>query len=82
MSKIGWLVLWTSIMVGVLAVDHWVASAAVNQGKDRGYPPPSVVQYNTNLSDEDILQLARYQARQTSTRGGRLGWRRRPHERG
>ena len=42
-SKTGWLVLWSAILIGILGLDHWVASAAINQRKERGYPPPSVV---------------------------------------
>ena len=73
MSRTGWIVLSSVILVGLLGADRWIANAAVNQKKDRGYPPPSVVQYNTNLTDDQLLQLARYQARATSTRSGRLG---------
>ena len=73
MSKTGWLALWSLMMIGVLAADHWVASAALNERKERGYPPPSVTRYNTNLTDDQLLQLARFQARETSTRSGRLG---------
>lgn len=73
MSKTGWLALWTAILIGVLAADHWIATAAISQRQERGYPPPSVVRYNTDLTDDQILQLARFQARETSTRSGRLG---------
>jgi hypothetical protein len=73
MPKTGWLALWSLLLIGLLAADHWVASAALNERKERGYPPPSVVRYNTNLTDEQLLQLARFQARETSTRSGRLG---------
>lgn len=73
MSKKAWLALWTVLLIGGLSLDRWVANASIKDRKERGYPPPSVVQYNTNLTDDQILHLARFQARETSTRSGRLG---------
>ena len=73
MSKGAWLVVWSLALFSILAVDRWAATASVNRKKERGYPPASVVQYDTNLTDDQLLELARLQSRATSTRSGRLG---------
>ena len=58
MSKGAWLVVWSLALFSILAVDRWAATASVNRKKERGYPPASVVQYDTNLTDDQLLELA------------------------
>jgi len=71
MSKKRWLIVWSLLLLAVLAGDRWAATASVKT--ERSYPSPSYLQYETDLTDEQLMHLARHQARQMGTRSGRLG---------
>ena len=57
MSKRGWLAVWTVVLISAVLLDRWVASADINRRKERTYPPPSVVNYDIHLTDEQLLEL-------------------------
>lgn len=71
MSKGLLLILYVAFLSAVLFADQlW--EAASSKKKERSYPAPRVVRL-PELNDEQIMFLARRQARNTESRSGRLG---------
>lgn len=61
------------LVSGAVLADHYMGVPQKARGKQRDYPRPRYVEYDTKLSSEQLMFLARQQARQTETRNGRLG---------
>ena len=73
MKKGSVAVLLIVLLSGVLSADHFLSLPKEARTQERDYPRPRYVVYDTKLSPEQLMYLARQQARQTETRNGRLG---------
>ncbi len=61
-------------MISAAAVgDRFLAQTNDGQEQERDYPRPRYAEFVTDLSQEQLMYLARQQARQTESRNGRLG---------
>ena len=66
-------VLFFIVLILALADDHYRGLSRKNTVQKARYPKPQYIQYGPKLTDEQIMFLARRQARATETRNGRLG---------
>ena len=74
MSNKAFAILLLAAVAAAWAGDRYVTAAAKNKvASERSYPKPSYVTYQTKLNQEQMMFLARQQARQTETRDGSLG---------
>ncbi len=60
-------------VAGVAGDRYATATAKKRTATERSYPKPSYVRYQTKLNNEQLMFLARQQARHTETRDGSLG---------
>jgi len=61
------------VLAGAFGADRFEGAARSTAARERSYPKPGYVSYETELTDEQLMFLARRQARQTESRNGRLG---------
>jgi hypothetical protein len=72
-NKVFAILLLVILAAGVAGDKYFTAAAKRKTVSERTYPKPSYVRYETKLNDEQLMFLARQQARQTETRDGSLG---------
>lgn len=74
MSNKSFVILVLVVLAAALGGDRYFAATAKKKTvSERSYPKPLYVRYQTNLNEEQLLFLARQQARHTETRDGSLG---------
>lgn len=61
------------VVSSLVLADYFLGIPTKASRQERDYPRPRYVEYDSNLAPEQLMFLARQQARQTETRNGRLG---------
>jgi len=66
-------ILFVFLWIGLVASDQFWGGRETASKAERSYPKPVYIRYPQNLTDNQVMFLARRQARATETRNGRLG---------
>ncbi len=60
------------LITGILVVDRWAATVTAKRKTERGYAPPLFLYFPDNISNDELMLLARYQVRAMGPDSGSL----------